>query len=180
MDHHQDDNAQEQPLQPTTTSNVPPQLRIPPLVSRPKPPTHLETELGANPQLGDFTNVHALSVSEARAVIKAIYAHRSTQPPEKNPLGPGRIHNDSQAINQFVDYLELFSRYRDLESVQALSAILDAHGELTSVEKAMLGSLACDSADEAKTLVPSLAGKMSDETLEVILAEMAKQQETGN
>jgi hypothetical protein len=37
-----------------------------------------------------------------------------------------------------------------------------------------VGSLACDSADEAKTLIPSLAPKMTDEALEAMLAEMQK------
>jgi hypothetical protein len=36
------------------------------------------------------------------------------------------------------------------------------------------GSLACDSYDEAKTLIPSLANKMSDEELEAMLLEMQK------
>lgn len=55
-----------------------------------------------------------------------------------------------------------------------MSGLLDSHSELTSVEKALLGSLACDSADEAKTLIPSLTNKMTDEALEALLGEMAK------
>jgi DNA-directed RNA polymerase II subunit RPB4 len=75
-----------------------------------------------------------------------------------------------------------------------MSALLDSHAEFTSVEKAMLGmigfchfnisslidtlgSLACDSADEAKTLIPSLANKMSDDALQGILDEMSKLRE---
>jgi hypothetical protein len=37
-----------------------------------------------------------------------------------------------------------------------------------------VGSLACDSADEAKTLIPSLATKMGDDALQGMLDEMTK------
>jgi len=37
-----------------------------------------------------------------------------------------------------------------------------------------LGSLCCDSPDECKTLIPSLADKISDEDLHELLDEMAK------
>jgi len=36
------------------------------------------------------------------------------------------------------------------------------------------GSLCCDSADECKTLIPSLTDKISDEDLQELLDEMAK------
>jgi DNA-directed RNA polymerase II subunit RPB4 len=36
------------------------------------------------------------------------------------------------------------------------------------------GSLCCDSADECKTMIPSLADKISDEDLQELLDEMAK------
>jgi DNA-directed RNA polymerase II subunit RPB4 len=58
-----------------------------------------EEELGAEPKLGDFEDVHALAVSEARAVIKAVHNTRAKRPPQENPLGPDRIHNDSQYVN---------------------------------------------------------------------------------
>lgn len=37
-----------------------------------------------------------------------------------------------------------------------------------------VGSLCCDSADECKTLIPSLTDKISDEDLQELLDEMAK------
>lgn len=42
----------------------------------------------------------------------------------------------------------------------------------------ILGSLACDTADEAKTLIPSLANKMSDDALQAMLDEMSKLRES--
>jgi DNA-directed RNA polymerase II subunit RPB4 len=122
------------------TAPQPPTFRAPRQISRPKPPVQQEEELGAEPKLGDFEDVHALSVSEARAVITAVHAARAKRSAQENPLGPDRIHNDSQSINQFVEYLETFSRYKQTENLHAVSGILDSHGELTSVEKAMLGN----------------------------------------
>jgi DNA-directed RNA polymerase II subunit RPB4 len=41
------------------------------------------------------------------------------------------------------------------------------------------GTLGCTSAEEAKTLIPSLADKVSDEQLESVLAELEKLEEKG-
>lgn len=70
-------------------------FKAPRLVSRPKPPGEQEEELGTEIKLGDFEDVHALSVSEARAVIQAVHESRRKRGPGENPLGD-RIHNDSQ------------------------------------------------------------------------------------
>ncbi|PSN59543.1 hypothetical protein BS50DRAFT_640892 [Corynespora cassiicola Philippines] len=155
----------------------PPVFRAPKQVSRPKPVVQQEEELGAEPKLGDFEDVHALSVSEARAVITAVHGARKKKDPQSNPLGGDRVHNDSQTIQQFIEYLETFSRYKQTENLHALSGLLDANASLTSVEKAMLGSLSCDTADEAKTLIPSLATKITDEELGPMLEEMSKLQD---
>jgi DNA-directed RNA polymerase II subunit RPB4 len=77
----------------------PPTFRPPRQVSRPKPPAAKEEELGAEPKLGDFEDVHALSVSEARAVITAVHAARQKRPVGENPLGGDRVHNDSQCVS---------------------------------------------------------------------------------
>lgn len=39
-----------------------------------------------------------------------------------------------------------------------------------------IGSLCCDSAEEAKTLIPSLSDKIEDEVLQDLLDQMAKLQ----
>ncbi len=41
-------------------------------------------------------------------------------------------------------------------------------------ERFIAGSLCCDSADECKTLIPSLTDKIGDEDLQELLDEMAK------
>lgn len=71
------------------------------MVSRPKPPAQQEEEMGNEIKLGDFEDVHALSVSEARAVVTAVHEARKKKDPENNPLRD-RIYND----NQYVDIPE--------------------------------------------------------------------------
>ncbi len=75
-----------------------PIFKAPRLVSRPKPPAQQEEEMGYEIKLGDFEDVHALSVSEARAVVTAIHNARKLKDPESNPLRD-RAHNDNQYIN---------------------------------------------------------------------------------
>jgi len=47
-----------------------------------------------------------------------------------------------RAIQQFVDYLEIFSRYKQSENLNAMGAVLDAHSNFSTVERAMLGAYA--------------------------------------
>jgi DNA-directed RNA polymerase II subunit RPB4 len=110
----------------------------PRLVSRPKPPVAQEEEMGNEIKLGDFEDVHALSVSEARAVVTAVHKGRKNKDPESNPLRD-RIHNDNPTITHFLDYFDNFARYKEEESLHAINAMFDTHPELTTVEKALLG-----------------------------------------
>lgn len=133
-----DGATQEQPRQM-------PQLQVfraPRLVSRPKPRVEQEEEMGTEIKLGDFEDVHALSVSEARAVVTAVHERRRKQPPENNPLRD-RVHNDTQTITHFLDYLDNFSRYKQEESLHSIAALFDTHPELSTVEKALLGAMTC-------------------------------------
>lgn len=71
-----------------------------------------------------------------------------------------------------MEYLTNFSRFRDQETVAAVLQLLKSTG-LHPFEVAQLGTLACDTADEAKTLIPSLTNKISDDDLERILKELS-------
>ncbi|KAF2636147.1 hypothetical protein P280DRAFT_158735 [Massarina eburnea CBS 473.64] len=169
-----DEEMREAPPRPTVEAPV---FRAPKMVSRPKPPVQQEEELGAEPKLGDFEGEHPLSISEARAVVTAIHAARRKRDPGTNPLGGDRVHNDSQSIQQFVDYIDMFARYKQTENLHAVGGIFDANDKINPIERAMLGSLGPDSADEAKTLIPSLATKFEDEQLQPILEELQKLQD---
>lgn len=52
------------------------------------------------------------------------------------------------------EYLEVFSRFKNRESVEAVDRLLNSHPYFEPFEKAQLGSLCCDQAEEAKTLIP--------------------------
>ncbi|KAL6703735.1 RNA polymerase B [Coniothyrium glycines] len=152
------------------------EFRVPRLVSRPKPPVQQEEEMGNEIKLGDFEDVHALSVSEARAVVTAVHEARKKKDPENNPLRD-RIYNDNQTITHFLDYLENFARYKEEESLHSIAALFDTHPELSTVEKALLGTLTPETADEATTLIPSLNEKLHADELQPILDELNKMQD---
>lgn len=80
-----------------------PEFKPPRLVSRPKPPVQQEEEMGNEIKLGDFEDVHALSVSEARAVVTAVHEARKKKDPEANPLRD-RIYNDNQYVQAASTY----------------------------------------------------------------------------
>ncbi|KAL6948864.1 hypothetical protein ACO0QE_001339 [Hanseniaspora vineae] len=101
-----------------------------------------------------------------------------------NNMVIGPVNN--QALKQTLIYLANFSRFRDPETVTAVAQLLrsarhtnytgvggnEHSNELHPFEIAQLGSISCEDADEAKTLIPSLTNKLNDEDLERILKEL--------
>ena len=108
-------------------------------------------------------------------------------------------------LTQTLTYLDSFARFRQKENVEAVERLLSARKELTKYERAQLGafppkkpppqhsgeildalltpaamcptgSLCCSEADEAKTLIPSLTDKISNDDLTELLEEIAKLQ----
>lgn len=79
---------------------------------------------------------------------------------------------NNKDLKNTMEYLTNFSRFRDQETVSAVIQLLKSVG-LHPFEVAQLGTLACDTADEAKTLIPSLNNKISDDDLERILKELS-------
>ena len=91
------------------------------------------------------------------------------------------------------DYLDVFARFKGKENVEAVERILVSHTEMEQFERSQLGiqhvcfsctpyaqidlslgSLCCESAEEAKTLIPSLSNKISDVDLQEMLDEITK------
>lgn len=105
-------------------------------------------------------------------------------------------------LTQTLNYLDAFSRFRQKENVEAVERLLSAHKQLAKFERAQiglhptqsnglltgleviemltllapLGSLCCETAEEAKTLIPSLQDKISDDDLQILLDEISKLQ----
>lgn len=90
------------------------------------------------------------------------------------------------------DYLEVFARFKQTENIEAVERVLGAKTELELFEKSQLGrtnvrrgcllhaadpcpgSLCCETAEEAKTLIPSLASKISDDDLQDLLNDITQ------
>ncbi|RSL85699.1 hypothetical protein CEP51_003208, partial [Fusarium floridanum] len=117
--------------------------------------------------LGEFQEVDTLTLSEAALVLNALVAKRRND--RKNV-------NETEMLNQTLTYLDHFARFTQKENVEAVERLLSAHKNLAKFERAQLGSLCCENADEAKTLIPSLADKIKDEDLQDLLDEISKLQ----
>jgi len=124
-----------------------------------------DEEAGVELRLGEFQDVDALTHSEAALVINALVAKRRMD--RKNI-------NETEILNKTTDYLDHFARFKRKENVEAVERLLSAHKELAKFERAQLGSLCCETPEEAKTLVPSLTDKITDEDLQELLDEIVK------
>ncbi|KFH43626.1 DNA-directed RNA polymerase II subunit-like protein [Hapsidospora chrysogenum ATCC 11550] len=136
-----------------------------PRTSRPKPPPPGNEEASATLNLGEFQDVDTLTLSEAALVLNALVAKRRND--RKNI-------NETEMLNTTLNYLDHFARFTQKENVEAVERLLSAHKNLAKFERAQLGSLCCEDADEAKTLIPSLQDKIKDDDLQDLLNEISK------
>ncbi|KAI4101297.1 MAG: hypothetical protein L6R36_004463 [Xanthoria steineri] len=143
--------------------------------SKPKAHVHEQTsrtrekpsgdeEATAELKLGEFQNVPTLSLSEARLLINAVLDNRRKL----------RKVNETETLIKTQDYLEVFARFKQTENIEAVERVLGAKTELELFEKSQLGSLCCETAEEAKTLIPSLASKISDDDLQDLLNDITQ------
>ena len=80
----------------------------------------------------------------------------------------------SRVLIKTSDYLDIFARFKQKENIEAVERMLASHTELEMFERSQLGTLCCESAEEAKTLIPSLAGKIGDAELQELLDDITK------
>ncbi|CEP24244.1 unnamed protein product [Cyberlindnera jadinii] len=150
---------------------------------------------------GEVSDLIALNLSEARILIRsALKMRKKVMTPngefkdtadvdmddlddddgndeDNNEIAKAAIAvGANEVLKKTLDYLSAFSRFRDTETVAAVEALLKApeNSDLHPFEVAQLGSLACDDVDEAKTLIPSLANKKSDDELKTILNQLSR------
>ncbi|KAL1961785.1 hypothetical protein VTN77DRAFT_1072 [Rasamsonia byssochlamydoides] len=124
-----------------------------------------DLEAAATLKLGEDQNTHTLSLSEARLVINKVL---------ENKRRSGKKYEESENLIKTLDYLEVFARFKDEENIKAVERLLNSHTELEMFERSQLGSLCCDNAEEAKSLIPSLQNKISDADLQELLDELTK------
>ncbi|KAK0510958.1 hypothetical protein JMJ35_006510 [Cladonia borealis] len=115
-------------------------------------------------KLGEFQNVPTLTLSEARLLINAVMDHRKSQ----------RKVEETETLIKTQDYLDVFARFKQKENIEAVERTLATRQELELFERAQLGSLCCETSEEAKTLIPSLEQKISDEDLQELLDDITK------
>ncbi|KAJ5336863.1 uncharacterized protein N7506_004885 [Penicillium brevicompactum] len=140
--------------------------------SFPPPPTHRkralpqgELEAASTLKLGADQHTHTLSLSEARLVIHKVL---------ENKRRGGNKYEEPENLNKTLYYLDVFARFKDEENIKAVERLLNSHTELEMFERSQLGSLCCDNAEEAKSLIPSLQNKISDGDLQELLDELTK------
>lgn len=122
-----------------------------------------EEEAGSTLNLGDFQHVHCLSMSEARLIVLAIFEHRRQK---------GRKPTSTESLTKMQEYMDTYARFKSRAVTGELEGLMAQHPDLETFEKAQLTTLCPGDADEAKTLVPSLVGKIDDGTLNELLGQI--------
>lgn len=129
-----------------------------------------DEEAGSELKLGEFQHIQTLSLSEARLLINVVMDKRKQQQMQKE----GRVDEEKEYLAKVNDHLEIFARFKDRSKVEAVELLLAQEKDLEPFERSQLGSLCCESADEAKTLIPSLVPKRTDEKLQDLIDEIAR------
>ncbi|KAG7661867.1 RPB4 [[Candida] subhashii] len=90
--------------------------------------------------------------------------------------------NSNEIIHKTLNYLSNFARFKNSSSTETVEKLLNdfslsaAIEPLHPFELAQLGTLECEDAEEAKSLIPSLTNKVSDVQLQTLLTELRKYQ----
>lgn len=158
-------------------------------------------KLGPEFQLTQITNsgeqeqLIALNLSEARLLIRAALKERRNKNAKKTEYdeddendkedeisnmdlaGP----NSNEIMHKTLNYLTNFARFKNSSSTETVEKLLNDFSLLASeplhpFELAQLGTLECEDAEEAKSLIPSLIHKVSDVQLQTLLTELRKYQ----
>ncbi|KAK9466904.1 HRDC-like protein [Lipomyces arxii] len=128
---------------------------------------------------GIETPLIALNLSEARLLMIAAMRQRKREL-NGQEYDDIEIEEDELSSNEIVrktqEYLTTFSRFRDEETVSAVEHLLKSpeNANLHPFEIAQLGSLSCEDSEEAKTLIPSLLNKKSDQELQALLDNLRR------
>lgn len=135
---------------------------------------------------GVKTPLITLNLSETRLLINAALKQRRKEAGggafdeelenDNNEDDEEDLSNSNEVLRKTQEYLSVFARFRNEQTVSAVETLLKSsdNADLHPFEVAQLGSLACDEADEAKTLIPSLVDKKSDQELQVLLDHLRR------
>ncbi|CAO1636945.1 unnamed protein product [Parajaminaea phylloscopi] len=128
-------------------------------------------------------HVNTINISEALTLLreKLDDPDRASGAAAKDAANP--------VLSKTIEYLETFSRYKDLDTVKQLRNLLMEHSPeyameeeengvtsgnlgLTGFERAQLANLAVETVEEAKNLVPTLETK-DDAQLQTLIEELS-------
>ncbi|KAI9766563.1 MAG: RNA polymerase B [Candelina submexicana] len=123
-----------------------------------------DEEAAKDLRLGEFQSVPTLTLSEARLLINAVMDHRKQ----------GGKQDETEMLRNTQQYLDTFARFKQKENIEAVERMLAAQTNFESFERSQLGTLCCDTAEEAKTLIPSIKDKINDTDLKELLDEITK------
>jgi DNA-directed RNA polymerase II subunit RPB4 len=112
----------------------------------------------------EFTHVQSLLTSEVKVLLEMA----------KETKGPGQF---GDVMAKTLDYCHTFSRFGSKEVVTELRRLFDGE-DYNQFEMAQLCNLNCDSPEEAKSLIPSLARKREDE-LTLLLKQISDLRNVG-
>ncbi|WPG97748.1 Hypothetical protein R9X50_00052900 [Acrodontium crateriforme] len=141
---------------------------LPPVLSR-KRPQPTDDENAYDLRLGDMADVPTLSVAECNELLNKLA--------ERSNADPNNTRNNSEIYLKTREYVSLFARFKDGKTVAQVdtisSRLLNVPG-IQNFERAQLATLCCDTAEEARTLIPSLEGKIGDDELQQVLDDISK------
>ncbi|EFP74549.1 RNA polymerase B [Puccinia graminis f. sp. tritici] len=103
----------------------------------------------------EFDMAGCLSISEVKLLLET-----------------GEKRADTAVYKKTHEYVNQFARFNSTDSAQAARQILSKDTTLKQFELAQLASLCPEEAEEAKSLIPSIAGK-DDDALQALLNEIS-------
>jgi len=113
----------------------------------------------------EFENVDTLLLSEVQLLLE----HRKTQ--NENAEDEQEL---SDVFVRTLNYTQRFSKYKNRETIGAVRALLMGvtGNKLHKFEVATLANLCPETAEEAKSLIPSLQGRFEDDELTQMLEDI--------
>ncbi|KAI8899449.1 HRDC-like protein [Globomyces pollinis-pini] len=110
----------------------------------------------------EFQDVRCLLISEVKVLLD-VYRGR------KNEI-PGGDDTVTETMQKTMDYCAKFSKFNNKQTVQQIRMLFPSE-EFHEFEMAQLANLTCESAEEALTLIPSLA-RVKEDDLQTKLTEL--------
>lgn len=177
-----------------------PTLHQPPTLSRRRPPPTGDEEATAHLKLGEMADTPCLSVAECNELLARLAEkeEKAGRPASNNDV----YLKTREYVGMFARFKDQ-SSITQVDAISNGLLGRGEMGGVTAFERAQLGmlppsrsphqltcrasvgiqrqmlilglaTLCCDTAEEARTLIPSLEGKIDDESLQVVLDDISK------